>query len=102
MGLHSRRLKQYLVTPSLRFLMMSGIMKTTSQVDEQNDSADDLLPEYHFDYHAAKPNRFAAQVDAGSRVVRLDPDVAAVFTTPEAVNKVLRALIATMPQPTRS
>ena len=78
-------------------------MKTTSQADEQNDFAgSDLLPEYNFDYSVAKPNRFAAQVDAGSRVVRLDPDVAAVFTTPEAVNKVLRALIATMPQPTRS
>jgi hypothetical protein len=31
-------------------------------------------------------------------VVVLDEDVAQVFTTPEAVNKVLRALIESMPQ----
>jgi len=34
---------------------------------------------------------------AGSRIVLLDPDVAEVFTTPESVNSVLRALLATMP-----
>lgn len=73
-------------------------MKTTPKVDERNEPADDLLPEYDFDYSAAKLNRFALGVESGSRVVRLDADVAAVFTTPEAVNKVLRALIATMPQ----
>jgi len=32
-----------------------------------------------------------------SIVVVLDPDVAEVFKTPEAVNRVLRALITTMP-----
>jgi hypothetical protein len=31
-------------------------------------------------------------------VVVLDPDVAEVFTTPEAVNKALRALITAMPE----
>jgi len=30
--------------------------------------------------------------------VVLDPDVAAVFSTPQSVNAVLRALIETMPQ----
>jgi hypothetical protein len=30
-------------------------------------------------------------------MIVLDPDVAAVFKTPESVNRVLRALIATMP-----
>ena len=60
---------------------------------------DELLPEYKFDYAQAKPNRFA--VDSGNlaqRVVVLDEDVAQVFRTPESVNKVLRALIASMPQ----
>jgi hypothetical protein len=53
-----------------------------------------MLPEYHLDYDSAKPNRFAAK--SGKRkmtVVVLDEDVAQVFTTPESVNKVLRALI---------
>ena len=34
----------------------------------------------------------------GLTVVVLDEDVAQVFTTPEAVNKALRALIEAMPQ----
>lgn len=62
---------------------------------------DDLLPEYRFDYAQAKPNRFASQEGASAkRVVVLDEDVAQVFTTPESVNKVLRALIASVPQST--
>jgi hypothetical protein len=60
-------------------------------------SKDDLLPEYSFDYREARPNRFAAKLDSGSRIVTLDPDVAQVFTTPEAVNNALRALITAMP-----
>ncbi len=66
------------------------------------DDADDLLPEYHFDYRKAKPNRFARQLEDGSLVVVLEPDIAQVFTTPESVKKVLRALIETMPKPTSS
>jgi hypothetical protein len=31
-------------------------------------------------------------------VVRLDPDVAEVFQTPEAVNKALRAIMEAMPK----
>jgi hypothetical protein len=63
-------------------------------------SDDDLKPEYEFDYSKAQPNRFAARFKSGSRVVVLDPDVAQVFTTPESVNKVLRALLKTMPAKT--
>jgi len=60
---------------------------------------DELLPEYRFDYAQAKPNRFASDDQASaSRIVVLDEDVAQVFTTPESVNKVLRALIAAMPR----
>lgn len=67
--------------------------------DEAQSPADDMLPEYDFDYAKSRPNRFAVARDVASRVVTLDPDVAAVFTTSDAVNAVLRALIATMPQP---
>lgn len=52
---------------------------------------------YEFDYTKAKPNRFADKFDDEAVVVVLDPDVAAIFRTQEDVNKVLRALIATMP-----
>jgi hypothetical protein len=73
-------------------------MKKTRAADGSRETADDLLPEYRFDYTKARPNRFAARLKPGSRAVVLDPDVAEVFSTPEAVNAVLRALIETMPQ----
>jgi hypothetical protein len=51
------------------------------------------MPEYHFDYQKAKPNRFVDRQDRqGLTVVVLDEDVAQVFTTSESVNKALRAL----------
>jgi hypothetical protein len=69
--------------------------------EEFHNSDDELLAEYPFDYEKAKPNRFAARDGKQAlKVVVLDEDVAKVFTTPESVNKVLRALIETMPQAT--
>ena len=59
---------------------------------------DDLLSEYRFDYHKAKPNRFAAQSKQRMTVVVLDDEVAQVFTTPESVNKALKTLIDIVPQ----
>jgi hypothetical protein len=73
-------------------------MKKTRTANQAPERENDLLPEYHFDYSKARPNRFAARLRRGSRAVVLDPDVAAVFSTPESVNAVLRALIETMPQ----
>lgn len=61
----------------------------------------DLRTEYKFDYAQARPNRFVRQVEQRSRMIVLEPDVAAVFTTPESVNAVLRALITTMPSTAR-
>ncbi len=72
-------------------------MNTPGNLDPASLEADDLLPEYQFDYRNARKNRFAGAQEPGSRTVVLEPDVAAVFTTPEAVNAVLRALITTMP-----
>jgi hypothetical protein len=68
--------------------------------ENQLNSDDELLPEYSFNYQKAKPNRFANRSEVNRlKVVVLDEDVAKIFTTPEAVNKVLRALIESMPQP---
>ena len=59
-------------------------------------SEDDLLPEYNFDYTKAKPNRFAS--DTSRRTVAvLDEELSKVFTTTEAVNKALRALVEAVP-----
>ncbi|MCY7381183.1 MAG: hypothetical protein LH628_01075 [Microcoleus sp. CAN_BIN18] len=71
--------------------------------EESQDSKEELLAEYQFDYKKAKPNRFAAQSGKQLlKVVVLDEDVAQVFTTSESVNKVLRALMQSMPQLTDS
>lgn len=59
---------------------------------------DELLPEYSFDYAKAKPNRFAQREN--QPIIVLDPDVAQYFHDSESVNRVLRALILNMPQPT--
>jgi hypothetical protein len=74
------------------------IMKKTSNPKSRHAESDDMLPEYNFDYSKARPNRFAGRVSKDRLVVLLDPDVSKVFTTPESVNEVLRALIAVMPR----
>jgi len=66
-------------------------MKRTS--DSENDT--DMLGEYELDYSRAKPNRFAQK--KSQVMVALYPDVAEVFSTSEAVNKALRAIISAMP-----
>jgi hypothetical protein len=37
-------------------------MKATPEDNTQNRLEDDLLPEYHFDYSKARPNRFADKI----------------------------------------
>jgi len=72
-------------------------MKKNHKAGRSPKPESEMEPEYRFDYSKAKPNRFAALLKPGSRAVVLDPDVAAVFSTPDSVNAVLRALIETMP-----
>jgi len=61
-------------------------------------SGDDLRPEYRFDYSKSKPNRFAAKMAKGGRLVVLEPEVAAVFRDSKDVNKALRAVAASKPR----
>lgn len=73
-------------------------MKKTPKTKTRNTMNDEMLPEYRFDYSKAKPNRFAPFMKSDLVVtVVLDPDVSQVFTTPEAVNHALRAIISAMP-----
>lgn len=58
----------------------------------------DLAKEYSFDYSKAKPNRFAAKTKPGSIAVTLDPDVAAAFGDAKSVNRILRAIVETLPR----
>jgi len=62
--------------------------------------SDELRPEYDFDYRKAKPNRFAADLPPGGRVVYLEPDVAAAFGDSTQVNRLLRAVLEAMPPAT--
>lgn len=73
-------------------------MKKASTAAPSEPDRDDLLPEYRFDYRKAKPNRFAGESRKKEVSVLLDEDVAEVFTTPESVNKALRALIEVVPK----
>ena len=76
-------------------------MKKVPARKSKRGTTDQLRDEYRFDYSKAKPNRFASRVDRSRLVVALDPDVSKVFTTADAVNKALRALIEAMPTTTR-
>jgi hypothetical protein len=79
-------------------------MKKISPAKTSTAPAEDqeMLPEYRFDYAQARPNRFAGRISKESMVVLLDPEVSAVFTTPEAVNEVLRALVTALPKAAKS
>ena len=57
-----------------------------------------MRDEYRLDYTKAKPNRFAGRMKNSAIAVMLDPDVAAVFNSSDAVNSFLRSVIATLPR----
>lgn len=76
-------------------------MKKAPAPKSKRGTIDRLRDEHRLDYSKAKPNRFASRADPSRVVVALDPDVSKVFTTPDAVNKALRALIEAMPTTTR-
>ena len=67
---------------------------TKKQADDAKDEQNELREHYDFDYGKAKPNRFAERLSEETTLVVLDPDVATVFRTSEAVNDALRVLIA--------
>ena len=76
--------------------------KTSTAKSRRRATPNDMHSEYNFDYRKARPNRFAGRIDRDRLVVVLDPDISEVFTTPESVNTVLRALITTMPRTAKS
>ena len=51
----------------------------------------DMRQEY--DFSSGVRGKYAAQYSAGTNVIVLDPDVAEVFPTSDAVNNALRALV---------
>lgn len=58
----------------------------------------EMRAEYRFDYGKARPNPYAARLGRDTVTVVLDPDVAAVFTSSQSVNELLRSVIAALPR----
>ena len=73
-------------------------MKKMSIPKSRSTESEDMLSEYSFDYRQARPNRFAGRISKERLVVLLDPEVSKVFTTPESVNTVLRAVVTALPK----
>jgi len=71
--------------------------QVTAPALKRNTPADELRPHYDFDYSKAKPNRFASRFSEGAVAVVLEPDVANVFRSSDAVNNFLRSAISAMP-----
>ena len=59
-----------------------------SKKPEKKDAVNELRAEY--DFSEGQRGKYAARFKEGTRVVVLEPDVAAVFRTSEAVNAALR------------
>lgn len=58
------------------------------------DIAEDLRPEYAFDYSkAVRGKYFKRLLEEGANVVVLEPDIAKAFTNSAAVNDALRSLL---------
>lgn len=72
-------------------------MKKTLVRKKKPGDEETLRSEYRFDYSKSKPNRFVAKMSKGTVAVVLEPDVAKIFRSSEAVNALLRSIIAAMP-----
>jgi hypothetical protein len=57
----------------------------------KSDSSDEMRDEY--DFSEGVRNKYADRLREGSNVVVLDPDVAAEFDSPQAVNRALRVYL---------
>jgi len=73
-------------------------MKKPSTPKRRRTQQADMRAEYRFDYGKAQPNRFAPAMKESTIAVILDPDVAAVFQTSQAVNSMLRSVLSALPE----
>ena len=67
--------------------------------EELNKEDAEMLDEY--DFSQGVVGKYAKQYAEGTNVVLLDPDVAQVFPTSEAVNQALRAIAQIIQQRSR-
>jgi hypothetical protein len=60
----------------------------------EKQNADDLRPEYDFDYSKAVRGKYYQRlIEEGSNVIILDPDIAKAFHDSASVNSALRSLL---------
>lgn len=71
-------------------------MKKTKKTSREH--ADDLRPEYAFDYSKARPNPYAARLKGRAVAVVLEPDVAAAFPDSQSANTALRSVVSAVPR----
>jgi len=76
-------------------------MRKTSTRKRRGLGPAEMRAGYHFDYGKARPNRLAALMRGSTVAVVLDPDVASVFHSSEAVNSLLRSVISALPEKVR-
>jgi hypothetical protein len=66
---------------------------------KKNNEADELRPEYDFgQMSGGVRGKYAEAYRGGTNLARLDPDVAAAFTTDTSVNEALRAILRVAPR----
>jgi hypothetical protein len=72
-------------------------MKKKPSRSRKKGESNGLQADYEFDYSRSRANRFAARMGPRTVTVVLEPDVAQVFDSSRAVNKLLRSVIARNP-----
>jgi len=72
-------------------------MKSAKRTEVNRKKTSPERAAYKLDYTKARPNRFANRGSSNWLVVLLDPDVAKVFKSAEAVNSALRAILNVVP-----
>lgn len=66
---------------------------------KKDSEADELRPEYDFgQMSGGVRGKYAEAYRGGTNLARLDPDVAAAFTTDTSVNEALRAILRVAPR----
>jgi len=82
---------------AMRLAGSAKIMKKTLGRKKKPINEETLRSEYRFDHSKSQPVRFAAKMSKGTVAIVLEPDVAKIFRSSEAVNALLRSIIAAMP-----
>lgn len=66
---------------------------------KKDNEVDELRPEYDFgQMSGGVRGKYAEAYRGGTNLARLDPDVAAAFTTDTSVNEALRAILRVAPR----